>query len=205
MLGHFWKGVFGLCAAAVGLMLAGNALAASYNILLKDNAGVIIGCATGGFAFTKTTAGSFPASGATIMLTGCPSSFVPGIANGTYIPGSLSVVVQNITTPQPQGPNVEGLTGTVQFSTTAQGTCQGTGASTQQKTYTITFTYGGSPNIASRVFTLTCAGNGTLRGVTGHYDVHNNASVPEPETLLLMLAGLVGYRLVMQRRRKLRT
>jgi hypothetical protein len=127
---------------------------------------------------------------------------VPNIANGTYSPGSLSVVVQNIPN---QGPNVEGLTGTLQFSTTAPGTCQGTGNMAGTKTYTITFSYGGSPNSASRTYSLTCAGPGHLTPINGHYDVRNTASVPEPETLLLMLAGLGGYRLAMRRRRKLRT
>jgi hypothetical protein len=190
--------------AALGLMLTSSTFGATYNIVLKSLADANIACASGGFSFTKTTAGTFPTGGASVSLVGCPASFVPNIANGTYIPGNLNVVVQNITTPQPQGPNVEGLTGTLQFSTSAHGNCQGNGNSAQQKTYTISFSYGGAPNSANRTYTITCAGNGTFT-VSGHYDVRNTASVPEPETLLLMLAGLGGYRLAMRRRRKPRT
>jgi hypothetical protein len=201
MLGYIRKSVLGL-VAAMGLLMAGSAFAATYNIVLKDIADANIACTSGGFSFTKTVAGTFPTSGASVILTGCPTSFVPGIANGTYTPGSLSVVVQDITTPQPQGPNVEGLTGTLQFATTAPGTCQGTGSTPGTKTYTITFSYGGVPNSASRTFTLTCSGPGTF-STNGRYDVRNTAaSVPEPETLLLMLAGLGGYSLVTWRRRK---
>ncbi|MGA7178274.1 MAG: PEP-CTERM sorting domain-containing protein [Thiobacillaceae bacterium] len=201
MLGFFQKSALGLVAAA-GLMMAGNAFAASYFIILKDNASNNIGCASGGFSFTKTSAGTFPTGGASVMLGRC--TFVPGIANGTYSPGNLSVVVQDITTPQPQGPNVEGLTGTLQFTTTAAGDCDGTGTSTLPKTYTITFSYGGTPNPASRTYSIACAGPGNpLPPVTGVYDARNTASLPEPETLLLMLAGLAGYGLVMRRRRKL--
>lgn len=202
MLGHFQKSVLGL-AVAVGLMLTGSAFAASYNIILKTVADANIACASGGFTFTKTTAGTFPASGASVVLSGCTAatfgSGFPAIANGTYTPGSLSVVVQNI---PGQGPNVEGLTGTLQFSTTAPGTCQGTGNTAGNKTYTLTFSYGGTPNAANRTFSLTCSGPGNLTPIAGHYDARNTASVPEPETLLLMLAGLGGYKLVMRRRRK---
>ena len=193
-------------AIAIGVMLTSSAFAASYNIILKTAASTNIACATGGFSFTKTTAGTFPTSGASEILTGCTAATFgtgfPAIANGTYSPGSLSVVVQNITTPQPQGPNVEGLTGTLTRVTNAPGTCQGTGSSSNQKTYTLTFSYGGTPNTASRTFTLSCAGPGNLTPISGHYDVRNTASVPEPETLLLVLAGLGGYKLVMARRRK---
>jgi hypothetical protein len=192
--------------AAIALLLTNSAFAASYNIIFKTTDNAIICGAHGGFTFTKDTEGSSAPSGASALLqqVGCPTQFVPAIANGTYSPGTLNVVVQNITTPQPQGLNVEGLTGTLVFTTTTPGACDGTGTSTDPKTYTITFNYDNSPVPAptSRTFTLTCSGPGNF-STTGHYDVRNTASVPEPETLLLMLAGLGGYKLVMRRRRKL--
>lgn len=190
--------------AAIALLLTNSAFAATYNIIFKTTDNAIICGAVGAFTFTKITAGSSAPSGASVILqgVGCPPNFASGIASGTYIPGTLNVVVQDITTPQPQGLNVEGLTGTLVFTTTTPGACDGTGTSTDPKTFTITFSYGGSPIPASRTFTLTCAGPGTF-STSGHYDVRNTASVPEPETLLLMLAGLGGFKLVMRRRRKL--
>ena len=190
--------------AAIALLLTNSAFAASYNIIFKTTDNAIICGAHGGFTFTKDTEGSSAPSGASALLqqVGSPTEFVPAIANGTYSPGTLNVVVQDITTPQPQGLNVEGLTGTLQFSTNTAGDCDGTGTSTDTKTFTITFSYGGSPTPDSRTFALTCSGPGNF-STSGRYDVRNTASVPEPETLLLMLAGLGGYKLVMRRRRKL--
>ncbi len=201
-------------AALLGAMFAasGSAMAASYNIILKDSAGVLLPCATGGFTFNKSTAGSFPASGASVALTGC--TFVPAIANGNYT-GTPNVVVENVTLNKPgtngqnepldQGPNVEGLTGTLQYVTNAAGTCAGTGSTTVTKTYTITFGYSaGSQNTAGRTYSVTCAGPGAFTPVTGNYHVRNLANpVPEPETLWLALAGLSA--LALFRRKQQRT
>jgi len=201
-------------AAAAGLLgvmfaASGSAMAASYNIILKDSAGALLSCATGGFTFNKSTAGTFPIPGASVALAGC--IFVPGIANGTYT-GTPNVVVENVTLNKPgtngqteplnQGPNVEGLTGTLQYTTNAPGTCAGTGSSLGTKTYTITFGYtAGSQNSAGRTYTLTCAGPGSFTPRTGQYHVRNLANpVPEPETLWLALAGLSA--LVLSRRRR---
>jgi hypothetical protein len=204
--------LFGQLAASAGLLgimfaASGSAMAASYNIILKNSAGALLSCATGGFTFNKSTAGTFPASGASVTLAGC--AFVPGIANGTYTPGALNVVVENVTLNKPgtggqnepldQGPNVEGLTGTLQYATTAPGTCAGTGSTAGTKTYTIAFAYAaGSQNTAGRTYTLTCAGPGNFSTV-GQYHVSNLANpVPEPEMLWLALVGLSA--LVMSRR-----
>lgn len=197
-------------AGLLGVLLAasGSAMAASYNIILKDSAGAPLSCASGGFTFNKSTAGAFPASGASVALAGC--TFVPGIANGPYTPGALNVVVENVTLNKPgtggqnepldQGPNVEGLTGTLQYATTAPGTCAGTGSTAVTKTYTIAFAYAaGSQNSAGRTYTITCAGPGSFTPLTGQYHVRNLANpVPEPEMLWLALAGLGA--LVMSRR-----
>lgn len=196
-------------AGLLGVMLAasGSAMAASYNIVLKDSAGALLSCASGGFTFNKSTAGTFPANAASVALAGC--TFVPGIANGAYTPGALNVVVENVTLNKPgtggqneplnQGPNVEGLTGTLQYVTTAPGTCAGTGSTAETKTYTIAFAYAaGSQNTAGRTYTLTCTGPGNF-STAGQYHVRNLANpVPEPEMLWLALVGLSA--LVMSRR-----
>ena len=182
-------------------------MAASYNIILKDAAGAPLPCASGGFTFNKSTAGTLPANAATVALAGC--TFVPGVDYGTYTTGALNVVLENVTLNKPgtggqnepldQGPNVEGLTGTLQYATTAPGDCGGTGNAPETKTYTITFAYtAGSQNPAGRTYTLTCAGPGNF-STAGQYHVHNLANpVPEPEMLWLALAGLSA--LVMSRR-----
>ena len=206
-------GQIAAAAGLLGVMLAasGSAMAASYNIVLKDAATTLLSCASGGFTFNKSTAGTFPANAASVALADC--TFVPGIANGTYTPGALSVVVENVTLNKPgtngqnepldQGPNVEGLTGTLQYATTAPGNCDGTGDAPETKTYTITFAYAaGSQNTAGRTYTFTCAGPGSASFTTrtGQYHVRNLANpVPEPEMLWLALAGLSA--LVLSRRR----
>jgi hypothetical protein len=199
-------------AGLLGVMFAvsGSAMAANYNIILKDAAGEQLSCATGGFFnFNKSTAGSFPIPGASVTLGNCPTTFVPSIANGPYT-GTPNVVVENVTLNKPgtdgqneplnQGPNVVGLTGTLQYATTAPGTCAGTGNSTQPKTYTIAFAYAaGSPNPAGRTYTITCEGPGSFTPITGQYHVRNLANpIPEPQMLWLALAGLGA--LVMSRR-----
>lgn len=210
-----WIGQNALRAGLLGMMLAasGSTLAASYNIILKDSGGTALACATGGFTFDKTTTGTFGTGGASVSLTGCPTTFVPAIANGTYNPGALNVVVENVTLNKPgtggqnellnQGPNVEGLTGTLQFSTTAPGNCAGGGGSGVNKTYTITFNYAaGSQNTAGRTYTLSCTGPGNFT-TTGQYHVRNTANaVPEPESLWLALAGLSALVLGRRLRRR---
>lgn len=189
-------------AVLLGVMLAasGSAMAGSYNIILKDSTGALLSCATGGFDFDKSNAGTFGTTGASVTLAGC--AFVPAIANGTYTPGALNVVVENVTLNKPgtggqtepldQGPNVEGLTGTLQFATNAPGDCEGTGPATETKTYTIAFSYAaGTQNSAGRTYSIACAGPGSFTPRTGQYYVRNLANpVPEPETIWLALAGL---------------
>lgn len=210
-----WIGRNTLRAGLFGAMLAvsGSTLAATYNIILKDSGGTALACATGGFSFDKTSAGTFGTGGASVSLVDCPTTFVPSIANGTYNPGALNVVVENVTLNKPgtggqnellnQGPNVEGLTGTLQFSTNAAGNCAGVGDSIVNKTYTITFNYSaGSQNTAGRTFTLSCAGPDTFT-TTGQYHVQNTANaVPEPETLWLGVAGLGALLLSRRLRRR---
>jgi len=200
-------GLFALLAFA-----SSGAMAATYNVIFKDAAGAVLSCAVGGFTFDKTNAGSFSISSASATLTGC--TFVPGIANGVYAPGAVNVVVENVTLNKPgtggqdeqlsQGPNVQGLTGTLQFSTNAAGSCEGAGESNQTKTYTITFSYAaGSQNTTGRTYALTCAGPDSFTTRTGNYHVQNTANpVPEPESLALAMRGLGALALARLRARR---
>jgi hypothetical protein len=209
-----WRG------GLMGIVLAasGPAMAASYNIILKTSTGTALTCATGGFTFNKTDAGTFPSTGASVTLSGCLTSFVPIAANGTYT-GTPSVVVENVTLIKPgtggqneplnQGPNVEGLDlpGTLQFTTlpTSVGNCQGNGPNPSAKTYTITFDYTGGQDPANRTFTLECTAGPGNYTYTGRYHVYNTANpVPEPESLALVIVGLSAVVLSghLRRRRK---
>lgn len=214
MTTYKWLKPKGARASILGLVLAasGPAMAASYNIILKDSAGTALSCANGGFDFDKVNAGTFDTSSASMTLASCANTFVPSIANGNYVPGNLDVVVENVTLDKPgtkgqieplnQGPNVEGLTGTLQYSTTDPGTCQGAGNTTALKTYTITFSYAGSQLPANRTYTLSCSGSGTFT-TSGFYHVRNLANpVPEPQTLPLLLAGLSALVLALHMRRR---
>lgn len=198
-----WIGKLAATAGLLSVMLvaSGSAAAAPYNIIFKTRAGALA-CATGGFNFSKTVAGTFPAAGASAVFNaGC---LTPALINGTYIPGGLNVVVQNITTTEPQGPNVVGLTGTLQYTTSAAGDCGAASADTAPKTYTLNFFYDGNPVAGNRRYTITCSGPGTpLAATSGLYHVVNTTNpVPEPETLGLALVGLSALALTLRKRRR---
>ena len=204
------RGLAGLMLTAVGWGMAGTASAQAYNVFLKAPASTTpLICASGGFTFTKTGAGISATTGPSVTLSGCPTTFVPTIANGSYSTGTLNAVVEDVTiNGQDQGPNVVGLTGALSFQTIDAGDCQGTGTDTQQKTYTITFGYASTaptPNPAGRMYTIACSGNGNF-SVSGNYHVNNTNTVPEPGSLwiaLLGLGALFASRQVFLRRRGL--
>jgi hypothetical protein len=191
-----WLGRTAAFFGLLGVMLvASNAANAdSYNIFFKTaRGGTPLPCATGGFTFTKTVAGTFPTTGAS--ATFAPNCLPPATLNGTYTPGSLSVVVQDVTTTEPQGPNVVGLVGTLQYTTTAEGDCGAASTNVDPKTYTINFAANGT-------FQITCSGPGAYTPITYQYFVNNLNQAPEPETLWLALAGLSALALSRRKRRR---
>ena len=177
-------------AALVGAMLAasGSAMAASYNIILKSAAGAVQSCATGGFSFTKPTTppltGEFPASGASVTLTGSSASPCFGAdSTRTLVPGALSVTVANVTlNGQDQGPNVVSITGNL---TSGNGSNNYTINFASNRTFTVTQNTGLNPTVGS-----------------GVYHIYNMNSVPEPDTLWLALAGLGALAFLGRRKRK---
>lgn len=188
-------------AALLGIlaMVGGHANADTYNIVLKQN-DTPLSCAPGGFTFTKTVAGSFP-----LPTTPSPNFSVTAAANcidtvaaGTaYLPainfntGRPNAIVQNVVmNGEPQGPNVEGLAGDVTNGVNG----------TNRYTLRLAYTGDGSGTI-NRTFTI-LKGQGQPQTVaTGTYYFRNTkngpiGTVPEPETPLLMLAGVGALALV---------
>lgn len=165
------------------LACSSSAFAATYNLILKSGGGVIEACATGGFTFTKTAAGTFPASGSSVVLNGSQALPCFGVEqNRTLSTGSLSVTVANVTqNGEDQGPNVVSVAGSLS---------SGNG----QNHYTITFA-------ADKSFVVTRNTGQNPQVGSGVYHVYNTANtVPEPESLWLTLAGLSA--LVLSRRRR---
>ncbi|PKO73948.1 MAG: hypothetical protein CVU23_00045 [Betaproteobacteria bacterium HGW-Betaproteobacteria-17] len=192
----------GQIAAAAGLLgvllaASGSAMAATYNILLKGT--TTPSCATGAFTYTHTPStppGSYPVAPSIAVSAGCLTATEPTVARTFNQNSSVQVVLQSSTTPAgDQGSNVVGLTGSLRTSTT------GTGVNVVF--YTVTFLSG--PRLYSVTKTTGTGGNQSTTPVVTNqpYDVRNTlASIPEPETLLLALAGLSA--LVVSRRMRRR-
>lgn len=168
----------GKMAAAAGLLsitlfASGSALAATYNIILKTTGGVVQTCASGGFSFNKSVAGSFPTTSPSVVLSGSAQTPCFGVdALKTLSPGSLNVTVANVTlNGEDQGPNVVSINGAL---TSGNGSNNYTINFSSNKTFTINQNTGQNPVVG-----------------TGVYHIYNASStVPEPETLLLALMGL---------------
>lgn len=170
---------------AVLVVASGGAMAANYNIILKSG-GTPSGCATGGFTFTKTTTGSFSASSPSVTLNGPAVTPCFGVAElRTLNLGALNVVVANVTANgQDQGPNVVSINGSL---SSGNGSNHYTITFLNDKSFTVTQNTGQNPQVGS-----------------GTYHVYNLASVPEPESLALVVLGLGALALSRLRARRFR-
>ncbi|MGA7951575.1 MAG: PEP-CTERM sorting domain-containing protein, partial [Thiobacillaceae bacterium] len=181
-----WVGKIAASLGLLGFMFAasGSAMADTYNIFLKSG-GAVQSCATGGFTFTKTIAGTFNATSPSVTLNGTPSTPCFGvIATRTLNTGTLSVTVADvILNGQDQGLNVVSINGSL-----SNGNANGS--------YTIHFN-------TDKSFTVTQkqAPNNPQVG-SGGYDFRNVNSVPEPETLWLSLGGLGALALSRRKRHR---
>jgi hypothetical protein len=182
-------------AGLLGIMFAasGSVMAATYNIILKNT--TTPSCATGAFTYTHTPTtppGAYPVSPSIAVSAGCLTATEPTVARTFNQNSTVQVILENTTTPAGnQGSNVAGLTGSLRTATA--------GAGANAVFYTVTFLSG--PRLYSVTKTTGTGGNqSTIPLVSNQpYDVRNTvASIPEPETLLLALAGLSA--LVMSRR-----
>jgi hypothetical protein len=174
-------------AGLLGVLLvaSGSAMAASYNIILKTSDGAIQSCATGGFAFTKTTVGTFTTTSPSVALNGTTTTQCFGVdASKTLSTGTLNVTVANVTlNGQDQGPNVVSINGSLS---------SGNGSNN----YTITFN-------ANKTFIVNQNTGQSPQVGQGVYYIHNTSNpIPEPETLLLALAGLSALALSRRKRRR---
>lgn len=173
----------------------------TYNLILKQN-GTPLTCAVGSFSFTKTTTGSFPASGTTLTMA---ANCVRNTTDTAYLPGATfnqgtqpNVVVRNITmNGENQGANVDGLVGT---------NLHNGGAANSRFTLILD---GNAPGV--RTFQIKRGTGGQVPATlvaTGTYYFVNTKNVrtapiglPEPSAPLLLLAGLGAFALVRGRRR----
>lgn len=161
-----------------------QAYADSYNAVLKQN-GTALTCTAGGFNFTKTTAGTFPLSGLSISVAAnCVTTLTTGfIPATTFNTGTPNLIVQNVTmNGEVQGANVEGIAGDL------------TNGLNGTNRYTIRFAYSGDGNAnISRTFTIIKGQGQTSTVASGTYYLRNTRSIPEPETILLILSGFVAF------------
>lgn len=183
--------------ALIGILsgFSAHAAADAYNIILKQG-GSPLACATGGFNFTKTAVGTFPTSNRLITVaSGC----ISGLPASSFNSGDLQVVVENVMlNAQAQGANVTGLRESLRTP------ASGVGAN--QVYYRIVFYKTGTSSAPIRTYKIrkimgTVALGQTSTAVSeGTYHVQNVNAVPEPESLLLLLAGAAS--LFYMRRRK---
>lgn len=214
-----------IIAGLSGMVMAGEAVADTYNFWLKSgpNTPYVQGatkCAAGGFEFSKT--GTTPESPVTNMTMGIAQNCIgPGLPAVTLaMTGSLSAVVRSINlNGQPQGPNMDGLTGTLTSQIFTRGCVFGdsdTNNGTQLSQWTLTFfsTPGANGTPGGRTYNVVESVGACTTGTPTFANpkqfpiltnrpyhvvntIHQN---PEPETLLLLLGGL-GILALARRRR----
>lgn len=198
---------FRAAVALVALAGTAQAQAATYNIILKTNQDVALTCAPGGFSFTKSVAGLFPvADGQVTASANCFAPSTPALTlasvdlNALVVTTSLLKPGTGCPSPYPnpppatppagcqieslsQGPNVEGLRGTVRQVVSGV-------------TYDLNFQAEGTTQPFVRTYTLERvldSGGFRVRETvaTGRYYVFNTTrAVPEPGTLVLGVLAL---------------
>ena len=165
--------------AAVAMLVSGGAVAADYTVWLKDAQGQAyqsggVKCATG----TMNTAGAFTMN----ITAGCFATGQPATAVAISGTGTLNTAMIQSKTEQPVS-SADGIT----FS------------GENLKLDWISK----APATGTRVFTFTIPGatvNDPSTTIIGSYHLFNVNSIPEPETLLLSLIGLVGLALTRRKR-----
>ncbi|MCP5278363.1 MAG: PEP-CTERM sorting domain-containing protein [Thiobacillus sp.] len=212
------------------MVMADAAVADSYNFWLKKapNTPYVIGaekCATGEFTYTKSgvTLGDAVANMSMSIAQDCRAAASPAVA--LTMTGTLNVVVRDINlNGEYQGPNVDGLTGTLasqQFEknckiTSGPFTQDGHQLAQWEVTFKSQAGAGNAPGVrqfdlverVGRCVILNATPNfNTPTPLTlvsnGPYHVYNTIvrPAPEPETLWLLLGGLGALALI---RRKVR-
>jgi hypothetical protein len=214
-----------IIAGLSAMAMAGEAAADTYNFWLKSapNTPYMLGgvkCAAGSFDFSKTgiTSGS-PVSNMTMGIAqNCIGPNLPPV--NLTMTGSLSAVVRNINlNSQPQGPNMDGLTGTLTSqdfikgcrfgdTTSDNGTrlarwvvtfssAPGAAGAPGVRTYNLQEILGacttGTPNFDNPTTT-------TLLSNKPYHVVNTLHAAPEPETLWLVALGGLGMMLLTRRK-----
>jgi len=208
---HNSKAAYLLAAGLALALWGGTAFAAAtYTIKVKDTIAGLPLVGDGQITFTKTGAGDFTPdsySGITVdfnKITASNGKVGVCTFNAVSPTDPLMVAVQTSvdTTPEspvsvwdpvkqkqvyvddstsPQGPNVEGLRGSV--TATTGGLCK--------KNLILTFSLDSTtPHIYQhRVWKVYIVGN-TTPSMSGYYHIQNLATIPEPGTIALLLGGL---------------
>jgi len=191
--------LFVISLFATSMLATGQAAAApaTYNLILKLN-GTPLTCARGSFVFDKAAlpagATSGAASSAQVVIdAGCfqklqpgrPPVFVPWPAQQLTMTGNLTIHLKDLVSKQEQPvPSVYGVTGNlssgnnvIQFSLNAT-----------------------DPQRTARVCdNPSCNANNSIAVLT--YHAFNVNSIPEPETLALVLLGALGLGIARMRGR----
>jgi len=189
-LKSFLKAVIGVAAFAA----AGGAFAVSYNIILKDGAATPQTCASGGFQFTKTSAGVFPVTSPSVVLAnGCMGLFGQLAFNQNP---SVQAQVVTTTSNKPgtggaietldNGPNVEGISGSLQ-NITAQ--------------FRIDFAFAGTAQPFTRTYQIVRLSDSAVVASGLYYVFNTTRTVPEPNTAALVVVALALLLLGARRRR----